>query len=150
MISNEGLKVSSLFQDLEDVYLSKIAKLCQEEIYQVQDLIVKEGEEAKKVYVLIEGSIAIQIHLKKYQYFIVGTIDKKGELFGWSALVEPKCYSASVKCLEKTKVLSINGEELEKLFEDDPALGLTFMRKIASLIDHRLVTMRNRLISSIA
>ena len=150
MVSIEILRASSLFQDLKDVYLSKIAALCQEEIYNPQDIIFNEGEEAKKIYVLIEGSVAIQIQLKKHQYVIVSTIEEKGELFGWSALVEPRCYSAVVKCLGKTRVLSVGGEELEKLFKDDPVFGLTFMKKIASLIDSRLITTRNRLVSGIS
>lgn len=150
MTSIEDLKLSSFFQDFKKDHLSKIEKLCHEEVYQAQDVIIKEGEGAKKLYILIEGVVAIQIQLKKYQDAIVSTIEKKGELFGWSAMVEPKCYTAAVKCLEKTKVLSICGWELEKLFEDDPAMGLAFMKKIASLIDNRLITMRKRLISSIS
>jgi CRP-like cAMP-binding protein len=150
MTSIEDLKLSSFFQDFKKDHLSKIEKLCHEEVYQAQDVIIKEGEGAKKLYILIEGVVAIQIQLKKYQDAIVSTIEKKGELFGWSALVEPKCYTAAVKCLEKVKVLSICGEELEKLFEDDPVMGLAFMKKIASLIDNRLITMRKRLISSIS
>ena len=148
-MSIEDLKAISFFQDLEDTYLKEIAKISQEETYDAQDFVVNEGEEARKIYVLIEGSVAIQIQLKRYQYIIVNTVEGKGELFGWSALVEPKCYSAAIKCLEKTKVLSIGGEELEKLFKDDPVMGLSFMKKIASLIDHRLITMRKRLASSI-
>ncbi len=150
MVSIDELKASSFFRDLKDVYLLKIEKLCQEEMFQTRDFIVKEGEEAKKIYILIEGSIAIQINLKKYHHVIISTIEEKGELFGWSALVEPKCYSATVKCLDKTKVLSISGKELEELFKNDPVMGLTFMKKIASLIDHRLITMRNRLAGSIS
>ncbi|MBW2183699.1 MAG: cyclic nucleotide-binding domain-containing protein [Deltaproteobacteria bacterium] len=98
----------------------------------------------------MEGTIAIQIRLKKYQHVVVSTAEEKGELFGWSALVEPKRYSASVKCLKEVRVLSINGEELEKLFEEDPVMGLTFMKKIASLIDNRLNAVRTRLVSSIS
>ena len=150
MSSIEHLKASGFFQGFKDEHIEKISKLCQEEICQPQDVIIKEGEEAKNLYILTGGVVAIQIQLKKYQDVIVSTIEKKGELFGWSALVEPKCYTASVKCLEKTKVLSICGEELEKLFEDDPVMGLAFMQKIASLIDNRLITMRKRLISSIS
>ena len=146
----EHLKASGFFHDFKDEHLEKIARLCQEEICQPQDVIIKEGEEAKNFYILIEGTLAIQIQIKKYQDAIVSTIEKKGELFGWSAMVEPKSYTASVKCLEKTKVLSICGGELEKLFEDDPVMGLAFMQKIASLIDNRLITMRKRLISSIS
>jgi len=150
MVSVEDLKISSFFNDLQDSYLAKIVKLCQEEAFQAEDVIIDEGDKAKKIYVLMEGTIAIQISLKKYQHVVVSTAEEKGELFGWSALVEPKSYSATVKCLKEVSALSINGEELEKLFEEDPVMGLTFMKKIASLIDNRLNAVRTRLISSIS
>ena len=150
MVSIDDLKASNFFRDLEEVYFLRIAKLCREETFKAQDIIVNEGDEAKKIYVLNDGSIAIQVHLKKYQYVIISTIEEKGELFGWSALVEPKRYSATVKCLSETRVLSISGEELDELFKNDPVMGLTFMKKIASLIDQRLITMRSRLVSSVS
>ena len=150
MVSIADLKASSFFRDLEEVYLTRIAKLCKEERFNAQDVIVNEGDEAAKIYVLIDGGVAIQIHLKKYHYVILSTIEDKGELFGWSALVEPKRYSATVKCLRETTVLSIGGEELEELFKQDPVMGLTFIKKIASLIDQRLITMRSRLAGSIS
>jgi CRP-like cAMP-binding protein len=150
MVSVEDLKTSSFFKDLQDSYLAKIAALCQEEVFQAQDVIIDEDDKAKKIYVLMEGTIAIQIRLKKYQHVVVSTAEEKGELFGWSALVEPKSYSASVKCLKEVRALSINGEELEKLFEEDPVMGLTFMKKVASLINHRLNAVRTRLVSTIS
>ena len=149
MVSIDDLKASRFFRDLEEVYLLRIAKLCREETFKAQDIIVNEGDEAKNIYVLIDGGVAIQIYLKKYHCVIISTIEEKGELFGWSALVEPKRYSATVKCLSETRVLSIGGEELEELFKTDPVMGLTFMKKIASLIDQRLITMRSRLVSSV-
>lgn len=149
MVSIEHLRASNFFQDLKDEYLAKLVKICHEETYRAQDVILREGEEAKNLYILIEGIITIQIRLKKYQDIIISTIDQRGELVGWSAIVEPKCYSATVKCLETTKVFSIRSGDLEKLFEDDPVMGLTFMKKIASLIDQRLFTIRKRLINSI-
>ncbi len=87
---------------------------------------------------------------KKYQDIIISTIEEKGELFGWSALVEPKAYSATVKCLKETTVYSIGTAELEQWFKDDPLMGFVFMKKIAGLIDSRLSSMRERLISSIS
>ncbi|MBW2554366.1 MAG: hypothetical protein JRE20_09595, partial [Deltaproteobacteria bacterium] len=55
MVSIDDLKASSLFRDLEEVYLLRIAKLCREETFKPQDIIVNEGDEAKKIYVLIDG-----------------------------------------------------------------------------------------------
>ena len=150
MTTSDSLKESSFFEALPDAYLLKIAELCQEEEFQAQDIIINEGEEAHKLFILMEGSIAIQLPLKKYHYVIISTLEDKGSLFGWSSLVEPKRYSAAVKCLDRTRVLSLNGKELEKLFQEDPVMGLAFMKKLANLIDQRLITMRNRLVSTIS
>ena len=150
MASIEDLKLSSFFKGLNDEYLTKIGALCQEETYRADDVIIKEGEEAKRLYILLEGAMVIQIHLKEHQDVIVSAVEEEGELFGWSALVEPRCYTASVKCLETSRVLSVPGEELETLFKNDPVMGFTFMKKLASLIDRRLCTTRNRLVSCLS
>jgi len=150
MVSIEDLKTNSFFRDFGDEYLSEIVRLCEEETCQADDFIIKEGGAAEKLYVLLEGTVAIQIHLKEHQDVIVSTMEERGELFGWSALVEPRCYTASVKCLENSRVLSVRGEALEMLFRNDPVMGLAFMKKIASLIDSRLYTTRSRLISCIS
>jgi len=150
MVSIEELKSSSFFRGINDEYLTKISALCQEETYRADDVIIKEGEEAKSLYILLEGTMAIQIHLKEHQDVIVSTVEEEGELFGWSALVESRCYTASVKCLENSRVLSVPSDELEMLFKNDPVMGLTFMKKIASLIDRRLCTTRNRLVNCLS
>jgi CRP-like cAMP-binding protein len=136
--------------ELPDNYLEKISNQCEVETRQNQDIIFEEGAQAEKIYILHEGAVAIQVHLRKYQDIIISTIEEKGELFGWSALVEPKKYSATVKCLKETKVFSLSADKLEQLFKDDPLMGFVFMKRIASLIDNRLSSMRNRLISSIS
>jgi len=150
MISIEALKLSSFFEGLNDEYLTKIGVLCQEETYKADEFVINEGEEARRLYILLEGAVAIQIHLKEHQDVIVSTVEERGEFFGWSALVEPRCYTASVKCLENSRVLFVSGDELETLFKNDPVMGFTFMKKIASLIDRRLCTTRNRLASCIS
>jgi CRP-like cAMP-binding protein len=150
MVSIKDLKLSSFFKGFNEEYLTKIRALCQEETYRADDFIIKEGEDAKCLYVFLEGTMVIQIHLKEHQDVIVSTVEEEGELFGWSALVEPRCYTASVKCLENSRVLSVPGDKLEMLFKNDPVMGLTFMKKIASLIDRRLCTTRNRLVNCIS
>ena len=144
------LKAGAFFQDLPYSCLEKISKLCEEEILQDQDIIFEEGAPAEKMYILNKGAVALQVHLSKYQDIIISTIEKKGELFGWSAMVEPKKYTATVKSLKETKVFSLSADKLEQLFKDDPSMGFVFMKGIASLIDNRLSSMRSRLLSSIS
>ena len=81
MVTTEDLKNSSFFKDLPENYLEKIAALCTEEDFQAQDIIVNEDDEANKLFILMEGSIAIQLPLKKYHYVIISTLEEKGTTF---------------------------------------------------------------------
>jgi len=149
MIAVNEIKTQGFFLGLQDEHVSKIAEICHEEVLQAQQFIFKEGQEAKKLYILVQGTVAIQVPLRKYQYVIVNTVEDRGALFGCSALVDQKRYNAAAKCLGATRILAINAADLEVLFNDDPVLGLAFMRKVAALINQRLLSLRDRLISSI-
>ena len=148
MVSVDLLKQLIFFQNMDNGVLSKIVELCHEEVHIPGENIIREGDEAKKIYLLVEGVIVIQNMLKKNQNIIINTIEERGSLFGWSALVEPKHYRSGVKCLEKSKTLSINADDLEELFKKDPVLGLTLMRKISAVINQRLESMKNRFIKT--
>jgi hypothetical protein len=47
--------------------LTKIVELCHEEVHMPGENIIREGDEAKKIYLLVEGAVVIQNILKKNQ-----------------------------------------------------------------------------------
>jgi len=150
MVSIELLQQLVFFQNMDKGELAKIVEFCHEEVHMPGENIIREGDEAKKIYLLVEGAIVIQNILKKNQNIIINTIEEKGSFFGWSALVEPKHYRSGIKCLKKSKTISINAGDLEKLFKNDPALGLKLMRKIAVVINQRLDSMKKRFMKTIS
>ena len=60
---------------------------------------------------------------------------KKGETFGWAALLEsyPKRI-AGARCLEASTLLRINGKAAIGVLESDPSAGFTVMRRLSGLI----------------
>ncbi len=79
---------------------------------------------------------------------VIEIIKKKGDLFGWSALVAPRRYTASAKALSKVTALQIRGQDLENYLRSRPHLGLLFWPKLASLIASRLEHMRSLLLET--
>jgi CRP-like cAMP-binding protein len=79
---------------------------------------------------------------------MVDGVDDQGETFGWSALIEPRRYTASAVCLGEVKVLAIDGAKLSKLLEEDLQLGFTVMKKVAEIISSRLRNTRSQLRST--
>src|SRR5205814_621072 len=70
-----------------------------------------------------------------------GFMLKKGEVFGWAALLDGyPARIASARCLEESALLRINGKAALRVLEGDPAAGLTVMRRLAALIARYLAS----------
>lgn len=149
MSMEEILKVSELFSDLPQEILREVAKISRQEKYSHGTTIFLEKEEARNFYILEEGSVSIRIQPAGTDKVItVAVIKEKGQIFGWSALVEPFSYTASAFCLEDTKALVIPGKEFIALLESKPEIGLKVMRRLASVIGNRLRATQEQLVSA--
>jgi CRP-like cAMP-binding protein len=149
MVSVQMLRDSDLFGKLSDEKLEQIARLCQEEAYPGRAAILQEDEEAKTLYVLQDGLVTIRIRAAGQEGgLMVDAVNDRGKTFGWSALIEPRQYTASAVCLSEVKVLAIDGAELMKLLEEDPQLGFMVMKKVAGIISSRLRNTRSQLRSA--
>ncbi len=62
----------------------------------------------------------------------------KGDVMGWSAVVEPYLYTLGAKCIDDTKVITFDAEKLREILNADKALGFKFMHAIAKVIAARL------------
>ncbi len=64
-----------------------------------------------------------------------------GEMFGWSALVEPNEYTATAQCVKESKVIKVDGELLARVFERHSSEeGLMVMKRLAGVVASRLVS----------
>jgi CRP-like cAMP-binding protein len=148
MVSIDALKKCELFADLNDEELDKIAQICCEEIHEPQEVIFGECDIAEKIYILQEGRVAVQMHLRS-DLEPNGDITiqevSPGRIFGWSALVRQRRFTASVRALEKVKVIAINSADLNALFEENSHIGFVVMKRLADVISSRLRRTRQQL-----
>ncbi len=145
----EVLQRSEVFVGLHDDDLKKIALLpsIHFEAFEPNDVISSEGKPAKDLYVLGEGQVGLRLTVdlvmeSQSREIKVDSVSK-GSIFGWSALVHPYAYSRTAFCIEKCKVLAIDGKELIQLLDSDEHLGYEVMRSIACVIASRLRTPNN-------
>ena len=61
-----------------------------------------------------------------------------GHLFGEMSFVDALPRSADVRALTATRVLRIGPNDLDRFAEQNPRLGLAFMREIGRILSHRL------------
>jgi len=151
MISNQVLKEYGLFKGLDVNELGQIAVICHERNLDGGALCFVQGNKASEIHLCRSGKvdIIVKIHEPWGMEVTVHTA-MPGEVFGWSALVEPYIYTASAKCLGNVKEIYIKGTDLLKLFEQSPHIGHMVMRNLNAAVSSRLTETREKLTKAIA
>jgi hypothetical protein len=133
----ESLRQVEILRGLNEQERQKIKSLGQIEYYDPKMVIFSEGSEAGKFYLLEEGQVSVESRLSKGMSFPISAVSP-GQAFGWSALVAPHQYTATVVALTRIRVIAIGKEAMLKMMRANPALGLAIMEKVASIVASRL------------
>ncbi len=124
MVTNtECLRNMPCLRDFSDQELSTIAEICDSICYSAGHILFNQGEPAKLLYLLKQGTMDIIHEEEGKEPRRVDRISV-GEIVGGSALVPPYQYNSSAKCQTEVEVLEINTDELHELINKDKALGL--------------------------
>ncbi|TET39029.1 MAG: cyclic nucleotide-binding domain-containing protein [Dehalococcoidia bacterium] len=139
---------SQLFEGLADGELDKITRLCREKVYEAGATIFTEGEVAKELYIVEDGRVVLEMTIRFGPGSgRRGSIDviTKGQAFGWSAIAESHILTMSARCMEKTKVIALDGVGLRRLLEEDSHMGHKVMKRLVGLVSSRLRHARDTL-----
>jgi len=129
------IRETDLFSELPSHIIDEIASLAVEEMFPAGQVLFRRGDLAESLYILEEGAVDITISEGGLVSF---PLTSSGDVFGWSALVEPNRYTASAECMKESKVIRIDGARLMRVFEKHPAEGLHVMRRLCGVIASRL------------
>jgi CRP-like cAMP-binding protein len=140
----EVLRRSDIFHYLEEDELKIVEKMCTPEVFEAGTIICKQDREEHKIYVIEEGLVSILLEL--------GPTDKRQiqaasnfECISWSATIPPFRCTATVKAVERTKVLAFEGKELRDLVYTHPKLCAEIAGGVAYVISQRLRAAFNQL-----
>ncbi len=141
-----ALRESEFMRGFPDVQLDKMVTIASLVIFREGDLVFKEGELAADVYVVVSGSVALEICGPATGCRRILTVGK-GDLLGWSPVLEQKRLTATARTLHETEAVRINASQLLTLFEHDPRFGFEFMRRAALALAKRLSATRLQLLN---
>jgi CRP-like cAMP-binding protein len=130
-----AIKESDLFKGVSQRFITKIANNSEEESFKRNTIIFSAGDNASYFYVLVEGNVDISVGKRELARFAV---NRPGEIFGWSALVEPYVYTATAKATKETRVIKISRDLVEKTIGEHPAEGLAVLKNLTGIIAQRL------------
>ncbi|UCC86734.1 MAG: cyclic nucleotide-binding domain-containing protein [Anaerolineales bacterium] len=148
MVSPELLRRFPFFAGLTEEELKSIAMISEEEKYEANTFIFRERGKADKLFVLIEGTVDIKVNTDEegLQHETVSTLTH-GDIFCWSAVVEPQTLTASAYADTPVTVVAIDGAGLRAMFELDCHLGYRILQKSAEIISSRLKDTRIQMLS---
>lgn len=141
------LRKVSIFQELRDEFLIKLASIMDEISFSTNYTIFEEGEEGRSLYIVVYGRV--KVHLGEQE---LAQLDK-GTFFGEMALFDAEPRSASVTTLEPCDCLTLNQRQLIDAIEETPEIAINVTRSLSRRIrdlnkkvnayEARLKTMNN-------
>lgn len=137
-VTTEQLAGISLFADTPAWALARLAGSAVEKQLPQDALVVRQNDEAKAVYVLLEGTVQVLVHFEGVGDLLMGVHREPGSLIGWSAFLAPYRYTDSVRSEEPSKLLRLPRQTFEEIFDEDKYLGYRILKKAATTVDNRL------------
>jgi CRP-like cAMP-binding protein len=143
MVSTDWLKKMELFGPLSESQLNILLSHSSVESFPEGKTIFRQGEEAHRLYILIEGMVDLTIKTGERTDFMTSKIEKEGAIFGMPSLIEPFRYNVTATSLKPSKVLIIDADHIKTNMEKDLKMGMEIMKRLASIYFNRLNEMRS-------
>ena len=130
------LEKVEIFKGLNQDQLNAVKKGGREKEYLFGGRLFAEGEDADRIWLVLEGQVDLRFDLPGRPTSEENTIFSitAAQTLGWSTFVPPFKYALSAYSATKTcKILQINKDHLLECFEKDPRMGLMFMTNVAGI-----------------
>ena len=136
-----ALLESAPFKRLTEEELQTIFPICRQHSYSEGDIVFSEGTSADDLYVVTDGMIIMEMKLAVYPGWVqkaMVEVLRHGDTFGWSSVLGSHVYTMSAKAMEPSKVITIDGEHLHRLLDQNPDMGYKVMLGLVEVASSRV------------
>jgi CRP-like cAMP-binding protein len=126
----------ALMSNLTIEYTSMLLSKAEQLEFQPDEVILHSGEKAQYFYVLLQGSVVVEVVQPGFSVRIQAL--NPGEAFGWSALLSGSETLFQVRAREQCRVACIDGEQLRSLCYAEPEFGVSFLLSVLHLVARRV------------
>ncbi len=144
MVNTHFLKKVSLFSDLQDGDLAKIAEIASEKTYKKNEVIFHENDPGSVLFILKSGTVKISLRDKNGREDILKII-YPGDFFGDMSLLDGKHRSATVSAMEKSTSLIIQRKHFLALISEHTNLVMNMLATMCRRLrktDEKIVSLR--------
>ncbi len=139
-VSIKDLRGVDIFTGLSEHALEEIARNCSQRTYKTGERCAVQGELADELGIVNDGKVAIEMRIEVAPYTQTVSLYTltRGNMFGWSALVEPHTFTASARCIGEVRAIYIKATNLQRLFKEMPSVEHVMMKNLATIMSLRL------------
>jgi hypothetical protein len=139
-----------LFSDLAPEHQESISRVAHVSSHKKAEEIFHEGDVPEFLYVVLEGRVALEMHIPNRGRLRILTVEPF-EVLGWSSIVDiNRKRIASATAVTAVKLLAIDAMKLHQACQEDPRLGFVIMHQVANVIAGRLIATRMQLLDMFA
>ena len=140
-----NLRESEYLHGLAEEDLQQLAGAAQLVEFAEGAVIFREGDSAEKSYLIVSGSVSLEICTPGIGCRRISTIGK-GQLLGWSPVVDNVQLSATARAITDVTMIGLPKDAVRALCEQSPRFGYLFMKGIAKVLARRLTATRMQLL----
>ena len=122
---------------LTDPMLDRLAQIIDFLKFDRDEILFQENDPAQRFYMMKSGNVLLEQTISDKVTAYIGSI-KPGFSFGWSAMIEDGLYTVNAICVEPSEIYSFKRDKIQKLFEQDPEMGLRMYKRLLVIIKKRL------------
>lgn len=133
------LEQSVLFRGLPRDVLDALTRLATLRDHLGNEIILREGDPAKEVFVVRDGKVLLTCGLPRdtATRVHIAQLDP-GESFGWAAILGHDAATAEARALDDSSVYALPAKELREILSRHPAAGFEVMTRLAECLMIRL------------
>jgi len=139
----DSVKEHNFLAGLTDAQANKVIALSEEVAFPENQLILSAREQSRYFYLVLEGSVAIEVSTRAYVVCIQAL--GPGEAFGWSALLEHHDTMFQVRARENCRALRIDAADLAQALRNDRELAVEILSRALKLAAERVLGTEARL-----
>ncbi len=125
--------------------LTQLAEIAKLRAYPADSTVLREGSPTMEFGVVLTGRIALRTLVPERGPVTLLTVEP-GDVFGWSAVVEPNVSTSTVVALEAVEAIVFDGPSLRRLLAADALLAASVYPRLLIAVARRLVGTRTQLL----
>jgi CRP-like cAMP-binding protein len=141
------LQSHTIFSGLESEHLGVLADHAQERSAVAGELLFKQDEAAEHFYILLDGTIEVEVPAIMGPALIVQSLGAD-DILGWSWLIPPYKWAFEAKVRNDSRVLVFDGKALLQHCEEHNDFGYALMKRFTALMSERLHAARLKMMDN--